>query len=54
MDIALFEVSLAIGDTNGGNRAIAVEVNVVFEKGREAVIRLDAVELSWVSVMVRT
>ena len=54
MHIALVEVGLTVGDADGGNRAIAVEMNVVFEKGWEAVIGLDAVELSLMSMMVRT
>lgn len=53
MNIALFEVGLAIGDADGGDRAIAVEVDVVFEKRREAMVRLDAVELNLVSIIVR-
>ena len=54
VDIALFEVGLAVGDTDGGDRAIAVEVDVVFEEGREAVVGLDAVELNFMSMIVRT
>ena len=53
MDIALFEVGLAIGDADGGDRAIAVEVYVVFEERWEAMVGLNAVELNLVSMTVR-
>ena len=42
--IPLFEVRMPVFDTDCCDAAIAVEVDVVFEDGRKAVIRLDAVK----------
>jgi len=44
MNIALAEVSVAVADPDGGDGAVAVEVDVVLEQGREPVVRLDAEE----------
>ena len=52
MDIALFEVGLAVGDADGCDRAITVEVYVVFEKRWEAMVGLDTVELDLVSLLM--
>jgi hypothetical protein len=44
MHVALLEVDVAILESEGGDGAVAVEVDVFFEEGREAVVGLDAVE----------
>lgn len=44
LDVALFEVCVAVVEADGSYGAVAVEGYVVFEERRIAVVGLDAVE----------